>query len=80
LWGAGRVEDTLNLLGHALRKAVGMIARHQGREVTAVAGAASAAVLGATSLKAALEADWDDPATVPWALGRVLDALGAVEA
>jgi hypothetical protein len=30
LWGAGRVEDTYNLLGHALRKAVGVIARQQG--------------------------------------------------
>jgi len=31
LWGAGRVEDTINLLGHALRKALGVIARQQGR-------------------------------------------------
>jgi transposase len=31
LWGASRVEDTYNLLGHALRKAVGVIARQQGR-------------------------------------------------
>ncbi|HLY65219.1 MAG TPA: transposase, partial [Chloroflexota bacterium] len=79
LWGAGRVEDTLNLLGHALRKAVGMIARHQGREVAEVASDAGAAVVGASSLKAALDVDWDDPATLPWALGVVLDALGAVE-
>lgn len=80
LWGAGRVEDTLNLLGHALRKAVGMIARHQGREVAAIAAEAGAAVVGAGSLKAALDADWDDPATVPWALSQVLAALGEVEA
>src|SRR5438270_12668782 len=33
LWGAGRVEDTLNLLGHALRKALGVLARQQGREL-----------------------------------------------
>jgi Transposase DDE domain/Transposase domain (DUF772) len=79
LWGAGRVEDTLNLLGHALRKAVGMIARHQGREVAVVAGEAGAAVVGAPSLKVALDADWDDPATLPWAVGVVLEALGAVE-
>jgi hypothetical protein len=26
-WGAGRVEDPDNLLGHALRKAVGVLAR-----------------------------------------------------
>ena len=31
LWGAGKVEDTYNLLGHALRKALGVIARQQGR-------------------------------------------------
>jgi hypothetical protein len=31
LWGAGRVEDTYNLLGHALRKALGSVARQQGR-------------------------------------------------
>ena len=32
LWGAGRVEDTFNLLGHALRKALGMIAAAAGAE------------------------------------------------
>src|SRR5215475_2091718 len=37
LWGAGRVEDTYNLLGHALRKALSVIARQQGRELPAVA-------------------------------------------
>ena len=79
LWGAGRVEDTLNLLGHALRKAVGMIARHQGREVAAVTQEAGAPLLGAASLKAALDLDWDDPASRTWALGAVLAALAAVE-
>ncbi len=80
LWGAGRVEDTLNLLGHALRKAVGMIARHQGREVAQVAAAAGAPALGATtSLKAALDLDWDDPASLPWALGVVLAAMAEIE-
>src|SRR5712691_3949094 len=29
LWGAGRVEDTINLMGHALRKALGVIAASQ---------------------------------------------------
>jgi transposase len=79
LWGAGRVEDTLNLLGHALRKAVGMSARHQGREVAALAVAAGAPLLGAPSLKAALDVDWDDPGGRSWALGVVLAALAAVE-
>jgi hypothetical protein len=79
LWGAGRVEDTVNLLGHALRKAVGMIARHQGREVAQVP-AAGGVLLGQPSLKAALDVDWDDPACRDWALGQVLDALRQVEA
>src|SRR5207247_5749534 len=45
LWGAGRVEDTLNLLGHALRKALGVIAHQQGRGLGEVAGDDGAAVL-----------------------------------
>ena len=40
LVGAGRVEDTLNLLGHALRKAVGLAAQELGTSVVAVREAA----------------------------------------
>lgn len=80
LWGAGRVEDTLNLLGHAVRKALGVLARQQGRELTAVATAAGAALLCGPSLKAALDQDWDDPAARDAALGIVLGVLEAVEA
>jgi len=80
LWGAGRVEDTYNLLGHALRKAVGVLARQQGRELADVAAEAGAPVLAGTSLKAALDLDWDDPAARTEALGMVLAALGAIEA
>src|SRR5215470_16944689 len=57
LWGAGRVEDTSNLLGHALRKALGVIARQQGRGLCAVAEEAGAGLLGGASLKAALDLD-----------------------
>jgi len=42
LWGAGRVEDTYNLLGHALRKALGVIARQQGRGLAEIATEADA--------------------------------------
>ena len=82
LWGAGRVEDTYNLLGHALRKALGVIARQQGRglaEVAAQAGAAVPMVDGTRSLKAALECDWDDPDERALALARVIEALDTVE-
>ena len=85
LWGAGRVEDTINLLGHALRKALGVIARQQGRGlswnqgVAAVAAEAEVGLLGASSLKAALDRDWDDPVARDQALGVVLGVLEQVE-
>ena len=61
LWGASRVEDTYNLLGHALRKALGVIARKPGRGLAEVAAEAKAPLVGGSSLKAALDRDWDDP-------------------
>jgi Transposase DDE domain/Transposase domain (DUF772) len=85
LWGAGRVEDTINLLGHALRKALGVIARQQGRGLSwnqgiqALAAEADVAVLGGASLKAAMDRDWDDPVARDQALGVVLAALEQVE-
>lgn len=61
LWGAGKVEDTYNLLGHALRKALSVIARQQGRGLTEVATAAGATLVSGSSLKAALDLNWNDP-------------------
>lgn len=80
LWGAARVEDTYNLLGHALRKALGVIADHQGREVTEVAREAKAEIVSGSSLKAALDLDWDDPQARTQALTQILMALDGVEA
>ena len=79
LWGASRVEDTYNLLGHALRKALGVIARQQGRGLAEIATEAGANLVSGTSLKAALDLDWDDPAQQAYALTTVLQALEAVE-
>jgi transposase len=79
LWGAGRVEDTYNLLGHALRKAVGCVARQQGRGLSDVlTEAGAAAVLGGASLKAALDRDWDDPSARSAALETVLSVMDTV--
>ena len=84
LWGAGRVEDTLNLMGHALRKALGVIAVLQGRGQAAgtavVAAQAGVPELAASSLKAALDRDWDDPGARAGALAEVLGLLEMVEA
>ncbi len=79
LWGASRVEDTYNLLGHALRKALSVIARQQGRGLAEVATEAGASLVGGSSLKAALDLNWDDPTERDQALGLVLGALSTVE-
>src|SRR6266849_5862759 len=46
LFGAGRVEDTLNLLGHALRKAVGLAARELGASAEAILEEAGLVLVG----------------------------------
>jgi hypothetical protein len=79
LWGAGRVEDTYNLLGHALKKALSVIARQQGRELAAVASQAGAPMVAGSSLKAALDLDWDDPDERQVALVLTLQALTQAE-
>ena len=71
-------------MGHALRKALGVIAVLQGRGQAAgtavVAAQAGVPQLAASSLKAALDADWDDPAARDEALAEVLGLLDRVEA
>jgi tetratricopeptide (TPR) repeat protein len=61
LWGAGRVEDTSNLLGHALRKAVGVSARQQGRGLRAMAAEAEAPLVLVVE-----DLHWSDRATLAW--------------
>src|SRR2546421_406804 len=79
LWGAGRVEDTYNLVGHALKKVMRVVADQQGRELVEVAKEAGAEVVCETSLKAALDRDWDRIGQREEALSVVLKVLQAVE-
>ena len=79
LWGAGRVEDTYNLVGHALKKVLRVVADQQGRELTEVAKEAGAEMVCEMSLKAALDRDWDQVGQREEALGLVLNVLQAVE-
>jgi transposase len=71
-------------MGHALRKALGVIAVLQGRGqaagITVLAEQGGAPQLAASSLKAALDRDWDDPAARDDALAVVLGLLDRVEA
>ncbi len=61
LEGAGRVEDTLNLLAHAARKALTCAARLLERSPEQVATLAGAPMLVASSIKRALDLEWSDP-------------------
>ena len=79
LWGAGRVEDTYNLLGHAIRKMVSVIAAERERELTDVAKEAKAELVCESSLKMALDCDWDQSGQKVQALSQVLSMLQMVE-
>jgi hypothetical protein len=72
LCGAGRVEDTLHLLGHALRKAVGLAARELGAPTEAIREEAGWVLVGQRGLEAALDLDWGQPKAREQALRLVL--------
>jgi hypothetical protein len=77
--GAGRVEDTFNLLGHAARKLVQCVARLLRWRPTTVAERAGIEVLMMPSIKAALDVDWSDPAEKARALHVLVKQLDALE-
>jgi hypothetical protein len=75
LFGAGRVEDTFNLLGHALRKAVGLAATALGTSAEALMADAGLVLVGQRSLTAALDLDWGAPTARASALRLVLEEV-----
>ena len=75
LFGAGRVEDTLNLLGHVLRKAVGRAARELGASGEAILEEAGLLLVGHSSLKAGLDLDWGQAKAREQALRLGLDEV-----
>ncbi len=79
LWGAGRVEDTYNLVGHALKKVMRVVADQQERELAEVASEAGAELVCGSSLKATLDRDWDQQIQKDEALALVLQVLHTVE-
>ena len=75
LVGAGRVEDTVNLLGHALRKAVGLAAKALGTSAEGLMADAGLVLVGQSRLKAALGRDWGAPTARASALRLVLEEV-----
>lgn len=62
LSGAGRVEDTVNLLGHAARKLLECAASLSHRKPADLAAEVDTPALVASSTKRGLDIDWNDPA------------------
>lgn len=71
--GAGRVEDTWNLIGRAMGRLVGAVAEALGVEKQHVIDAAGLTVLDGPSVKAALDIDWSDVDERSAALQRLVD-------
>ena len=61
LVGAGRVEDTINLLGHAARTIVQIVSKITKRSEQEICRSARIPLLLAPSIKAGLDIDWSDP-------------------
>lgn len=79
LEGAGRVEDTLNLLGHAARKIVMCVASLLETTVERIATAAGIPVLLAPSIKRGLDREWGPDGAMRDAVALLVSQLDALE-
>ncbi|HEX7677523.1 MAG TPA: IS1182 family transposase [Thermoanaerobaculia bacterium] len=79
LEGAGRVEDTVNLLGHAGRKIIACAAQLLGWPEERVGLEADCPLLLASSVKAALDLDWSDPDEKATAIPTLIEQLTSLE-
>ena len=80
LEGAGRVEDTVNLLAHAARKVIACVAALICWSEERVAREARATLLTASSIKRALDLEWSNPAAKATAIPTLVVQLDALEA
>src|SRR5204862_8286805 len=80
LEGAGRVEDTYNLLAHAARNVVRCAARLLGWPDEKVCRAAGIPLLVGSSVKAALDIDWNDAREKTAAIQTFSRQLAALQA
>lgn len=78
--GAGRVEDTINLLGHAARKIVRVAAALTKLPVETIAEQARIPIVLRKSTKAALDRDWSDPEQRSAAVGELVAQLDSLHA
>jgi hypothetical protein len=77
--GAGRVEDTWNLIGRAMSKVVHAVSLALDVDEEEVIQSAKLSVLAADSIKAALDIDWNDDDAQTAALQALLHQVDALE-
>jgi len=80
LLGAGRVEDTFNLIGRAMGDLVKVAAKEAGRKPDDIAQELSLSVVSAASVKAALDVDWRLPDARQQALNVLLGQFDVLRA
>jgi len=79
LQGAGRVEDTWNLIGRAMSRVVHLVARALEVPEETVIDGAKLSVLRGSSVKTALDIDWDDESARNEALLKLLKQVERLE-
>lgn len=78
LAGAGRVEDTFNLLGHAARKITILAAKLTDRSIEEVCKLANTPLFLFKSVKAGLDINWNDPEQKDGALDTLASQVTAL--
>jgi hypothetical protein len=79
LLGAGRVEDTWNLIGRALSTVVDCAAKSLGVPREDILRDAKLSLLSGSSLKAALDIDWDDDTQKRAAFQRLMGEVESLQ-
>ena len=79
LEGAGKVEDTVNLLGHAARNIVACVAAILDCSVEQVCCKAGIPALMESSIKRALDVEWSDPAQKAKALQKLVRQIESLQ-
>jgi hypothetical protein len=79
LEGAGRVEDTINLIAHAARKVVDCVAALLDRTRERVCRDAGIALLLEDSVKKALDVEWSDRDQKAIALNRLVEQITSLQ-
>ena len=78
LTGAGRVEDTFNLIGRCIAMLVEEASEHAGQSVEGIAAQLDLSVVSGSSVKAALDRDWTKPEARNLAIRELLAQLHRV--